>query len=154
MAKLIRQNQKAFETIVSQIKELEGKQVQAGWFASAVYYDGTPVAYVASIQEFGSPANNIPPRPFMRPAVAQNKNAWLALMQQGAKAIIRGGQTLGQVMGKLGQRASDDIAKSIEAVDSPPLKPATIRRKGFAKPLVDSGIMLQSVTYVVEDEKK
>ncbi len=38
--------------------------LQVGWFESAKYDDGTPVAGVAAIQEFGSAKNRIPPRPF------------------------------------------------------------------------------------------
>jgi len=42
------------------------------------------------------------------------------------------------------------VAEKIAAVTSPPWKPVTVKRKGFAKPLVETGQMVQSVTGKVE----
>ena len=52
------------------------KQVRAGFLEGATYPDGTPVALVAAVHEFGAPAKNIPARPFFRAAIAQNKDKW------------------------------------------------------------------------------
>lgn len=54
MAKVTRSNPKAFETLIARVNELDNKQSKAGWFESSVYPDGTPVAYVAAIQEYGA----------------------------------------------------------------------------------------------------
>ena len=164
MAKVTRSNPQAFETLNARIKELQGKQAQAGWFKSAVYPNGTPVAYVAAIQELGSAPQGIPPRPFMRPAISKNKAAWLKIMERGAQAVLKGQMTIGDVMGLVSTRAADDVAKAIVAVTTPPLKRATIlarlrKRKDktltptIQKPLVDTGLMLASVSHVVEDAK-
>ena len=153
MATIKQSNPSSLTILNARLKELDGKDARAGWFESAKYPDGTPVAYVAAIHEFGSPVNNIPPRPFMRPAVAENTPEWRDLMAQGARALLKGTRTLTDVMNMIGTRAAGDIAKAIEAVDSPPLKPATIARKGFSKPLVETGLMLQTVSHTVEDSK-
>ncbi|MDL2105264.1 hypothetical protein QQJ69_19235, partial [Proteus mirabilis] len=47
--------------------ELARKRLSVGFFEHSKYPDGTPIAYVASIQELGYPAGGIPPRPFLRP---------------------------------------------------------------------------------------
>ena len=47
-------------------------------------------------------------------------------------------------------QAAGNVAEKIAAVTSPPLKPVTVKRKGFAKPLIDTGQMAQSVTGKVE----
>lgn len=104
----------------------------------------------------------IPARPFMRPTAIREKQHWLELMAQGAKAIMAGKQTGYTVMDALGLKAAGDIAKSITEVFTPELKPSTIaaRRRALTdnktvgsldKPLVSSGLMLDTVTHIVED---
>lgn len=132
------------------LRELDGYVGKTGWFETAKYEDGTPVAYVASIHEFGSPEQGIPPRPTMRPTAAQNEQEWAALMGQGARAVLRGERAPSDVLELIALRAASDVGDAIRTLTSPPLKPATIERKGFPKPLVDTGLMLQSVTGVVE----
>ncbi|WP_238602470.1 hypothetical protein [Fimbriiglobus ruber] len=46
-----RGNPKAFETLAARLKELSGIETRVGWFPSATYEDGTPVALVASVQD-------------------------------------------------------------------------------------------------------
>jgi len=133
---------------VAVLDGLDGMEGKVGWFESAVYPDGTPVAYVATIHEHG--AGPIPARPFMRPAVAEHGPAWLELLGQGARAAINGQVSPRNVLEAVTLRAAGDVGKAIVAVTSPALKPMTIARKGFAKPLVDTGQMLQSVTGKVE----
>lgn len=125
--------------------DLEGK---VGWFESAVYPDGTPVAYVATIHEHG--AGPIPARPFMRPAVAEYGASWMKLLGEGAKAALNGSVSPHAVLEAVTLRAAGDVGKAIQAVTSPALKPMTIARKGFSKPLIDTGQMFQSVTGKVE----
>ena len=60
--------------LATAIRDIQSKKLRVGWFDTARYQDGTPVAYVAAIQEFGHGA--IPPRPFMRPTIAQQRQAW------------------------------------------------------------------------------
>ena len=55
-------------------EEFEGMVAQVGFPSGINYEDGTSVAYVAAIQEFGAPAVNNPPRPFMQPTVKAKKD--------------------------------------------------------------------------------
>lgn len=140
----------SIDKVVATLDGLDGLEGKVGWLESASYADGTPVAYVATIHEFGAPSQGIPARPFMRPTVAEKGQSWVDLLGQGAKASMNGGPTPEAVLEAVTLRAAGDVAKSIRAVSSPPLKPATVARKGFDKPLVDTGQMLQSVTGKVE----
>lgn len=139
------------------LNDLVGK---VGFFEAAKYPDGTPVAYVASIQEFGSSAQNIPPRPFMRPAVAANSDKWAKAFGKGANAILKGRFTAAQVMASVCEDAAGEVRKAIAAVNNPPLAESTVaaRRRGYAdkkttgsltKPLVATGLMVASVSYEV-----
>lgn len=131
------------------MKDLGTSQAKVGWFETAAYADGTPVAYVATIHEFGT--DKIPARPFMRPAVAQYGPEWVRLIGDAAKAVLLGQVSARAALEMVALKAAGDVGKSITAVSSPPLAPATVKRKGFAKPLVETGQMLQSVTGKVED---
>lgn len=137
-------------TIDAALEGLDGYVGKTGYFETAVYPDGTPVAYVATIQEFGYPSGGIPARPTMRPTAEAQKSAWRDLLRAGAKAALNGQISPRDVLEAVALRAAGDVGKSIQALTSPPLHPDTIKAKGFAKPLVDTGQMFQSVTGVVE----
>ena len=122
---------------------------QIGFPSGANYEDGTSVAYVATIQEFGAPAVNIPPRPFMRPTVTQQKDTWVKILAQDVPKVALGKMSAFDALDKVGIVAASDIQTTISKVYSPPLKPATIRAKGSAKPLIDTGLMLASVSNAV-----
>lgn len=143
--------------LVAAIKELDGVQGKTGWFETAKYATGVPVAYVATIHEFGAEITFdngakaiIPARPFMRPTVAAKGKQWTALLGEGAKSVLTGGATPLQVMEAVALRAAGDVAKTISEITSPPLSPLTIARKGSTKPLVDTGQLIQSVTGIAE----
>lgn len=144
------------DAIKKMLKELESKQIQVGFFETAKYPDGTPIAYVAAIQEFGY--GPIPPRPFMRPAELQNQNKWQAGIAAGVKAALNGSITINAALEQVGMVAAGDVRKAIKAVTAPPLAASTIRarqsrKKGkkaaSTKPLVDTSQMLQAVTSAV-----
>jgi len=145
------------------------KVLKVGWPEKIRYKEeegGEFVAAIAAQNEYGAPHLHIPARPFLGPAISTNKTAWLDQVRRGAKRAIRGETTVLDILDDLGQRASGDVAKAIKAVTSPPLSPITIERraarytsktnktnaKTLSKPLVDTGLMLASVTYLVENE--
>lgn len=130
-------------------EEFEGLVAQVGFPSGKNYPDGTSVAYVATIQEFGAPEVNIPPRPFMRPTVAAQKDEWSSIIAKSIPAVVAGKRTAEDVLELVGIKASADIQETISKVTSPPLKPATIQRKGSAKPLIDTGLMVASVRNAV-----
>lgn len=115
---------KAMEQMKLVLGQLEKKNLKVGFLENATYPDGTPVAYVASIQEFGH--GPIPPRPFMRPAQDQNKEKWSAQFTRVVKAAINGAIDLEQGMEQVGMVAAGDIRKAIKAVTAPPLSPLTL----------------------------
>lgn len=135
-------------TLSAHLRELDGVQARIGWFESAKYPDGTPVAYVAAIHEFGT--TTIPARPFMRPTLTEKRPAWMKLLENGAREVLRGNQSASAVLELVALKAAGDIRKTIASITSPPLSPITVARKGNSKPLIDTGQMFQSITGVVE----
>lgn len=143
------------------LANLSNKSAKVGFFDSAKYADGTPVAYVASIQEFGVAEKNIPPRPFMRPTVSGQKETWGKLAESGARSVLKGNTDIHNVMTQIAGKAAADIQTTITKVTSPALSPKTIAARlrkradgktvgNLTKPLVDSGLMLSSLTFKVE----
>lgn len=129
MAKITRSNRKGFIVLLDRLKELSGINTRVGWFPAAKYENGTNVAYVAAIQEFGS--GPIPPRPFFRTAVAKEKTTWKSNAAQGAKAVLKGTATAHGVMDALGERAQEDVKETINQITSPPLSPVTLELRAM-----------------------
>jgi hypothetical protein len=121
--------------------------LRVGFLENAKYPDGTPVAMIAAIQDFGAPAAGIPPRPFFRNMIADKKGEWPKAIGDLLKANNYDAKiTLDQT----GQAIVGQLRQSIIDTNAPPLKPATVRRKGFEKPLIDTGHMIQSVDYEIK----
>lgn len=136
-------------------KELAALALKVGWFQGSKYPDGTPVAYVAAIQEFGYAEGNIPPRPFFRPTIEAQQSNWRGLVERGVKGIPSGRRTANQVLEGLGLQAAGDVRAAIAQVTSPPLAESTkanrrSRGNSSEKPLVDTRVMLPTLTHQVE----
>lgn len=139
---------------------------KVGWFKDNRYPEtGTPVAEIAAQNEFGNPAKYIPPRPTLRPTISKKREYWKRVARKGAMDILKEGVTTpGHVLEVVGLTAADDFRGAINQLKAPALSPRTIdariqkKKKGrilFAgvdKPLIESGIMLKTLTNVVEDE--
>ena len=152
------------------------KSVRVGFFSTAKYEDGTPVAAVAAWNEFGTesytiePKNKkalaftgsdgetviaksvqhpgIPERPFFRQAIARMEDGVVGIIKSGIdprKLIVDK-----NLADELGAFAQGEIQQSIVNLGTPPNEDATIKSKGSSNPLVDTGFMRDSVTWVVE----
>jgi len=130
-------------------EEFNGLVAQVGLPSGINYEDGTPVAQVAAIQEFGAPAKKIPPRPFIRPTVAEQKEQWTKIIAKSIPKVVEDKMTAFDVLDLVGRVAAADIQTKISSIYSPPLSPITIKRKGSSKPLIETGLMLASVSNAV-----
>jgi len=111
------------------------------------YPDGTSVALVAAVHEFGTAT--VPERSFIRSSIADNQKEYIAMAKRGVKKVLANKLTLNIVAELIGTKAQGDIQAKIVDVSSPPLKAATIAAKGSSNPLVDTGHLRQSVRYEV-----
>jgi hypothetical protein len=123
------------------------KEVRVGFLENALYPDGTYVATVAAIQEWGAPSRHIPPRPFFRTMIAAQKDGWPAALDKNLQAHDYDART---ALSLMGEGIAGQLRQSIVDTNDPPNAPSTIARKGHDKPLVDSGYMLQRVDYEIE----
>jgi hypothetical protein len=97
--------------------------------------------------EFGSPEAGIPPRPFMRNMVAEKSGEWPEAI---AETLKTNEYDVPKSLGQVGEAIAGQLRVSIAEFSSVPLKPETIKKKGFDKQLVDTGHLLASVDYEVK----
>jgi len=121
--------------------------VEIGFLEGATYPDGTPVAMVAAIQEFGAPSRNIPPRPFFRSMIAAKSGEWPSAV---AGLLRTNDYDAEKTLDQTGAAIAGQLRQSIVDTNSPPLAQSTIDRKGSAKPLVDTGHMFNSIDHIVK----
>ncbi|MCJ2136650.1 hypothetical protein MKK69_21810, partial [Methylobacterium sp. J-026] len=113
--------------------------VEVGWLDGATYPDGTPVALVALINEFGNAAHGQPPRPAIRNTIAVNATEWQAKF---AVLLTANSYDTDKALALMGEIIKGDLQQAITEYSGPPLKPSTVARKGSDKQLVDQGIEL------------
>lgn len=102
------------------------------------------VPTVAFFNEYGT--GTAPPRPFFRRMIRLKSGEWGPAL---AALLRQNGYALGKCLRILGEGIAGQLRQSIIDTNAPPLAQSTIARKGFAKPLVDTGHMLASVDYEV-----
>ena len=120
--------------------------VEAGYFESATYEgQGTPVASIAAINEFGE---GVPERPFMRRAVRNSEDQVRELIREHIDGVS--GQPTLALAERVGTVLVTAIQREITELQDPPNAPSTIKRKKSANPLIDTGHMRASTKYRVK----
>ena len=157
-----------FVRIMKELKKLEGKpHVKVGFQGAEgnkPHEDSRgslTVAEVAVYNEFGTSDGRIPERPFMRSTYDTKRDEWTVLTDKFAADIYTGHKNVEQALDLLGHQIVKDIQARIRSspewavanAESTYLrklaKTATgIADVGSVKPLIDTGQMLNSVTYV------
>ena len=112
-------------------------------------------AQLLYIHSKGSPARNIPARPVIEPAISapDNKKAIAYELANAARASLEGKPVTRHLQraGIAGMNASK--AWFTDSRNNwAPHKPSTIKAKGSDKPLIDTGALRASITYVVKSE--
>jgi hypothetical protein len=120
--------------------------VKIGFLENAKYPDGTSVALVAALNEFGVPAHGQPPRPAFRNMVKAKSPEWPAAV---AKLLKANDYDAKRTLDQAGMAIVGQLRQSIVDITDPPLAPATIARKGFDKPWIETAHLLNSVDHEV-----
>ena len=161
---------RAFDDLRKRIEA--GKHVvRVGVPSGTTETDGTPVALIAAVHEFGSPERGIPERPFLRTAIQANKGKYVQLNRKNLVAVLNKTMTVEQALGQLGEIAKGDVQANISNGKFQPLAESTIkarqgkRSKGYSqkinkkaaasggpvdKPLIDTGQLRQSIAWEIE----
>ncbi len=141
--------------ILANLAELDGKRVAVGIQgpeAGAIHPDSElDNVTLGTIHEFGAPGAGIPERSFVRSTFDNRIREWTALL---TKLAVRVYSTTPEnptrALGIFGEVVVSDIRKAMTAGIPPPLKAATVARKGSSTPLIDMGALLGSITSTVK----
>lgn len=138
----------ALKNLKKALEDSHAETLQVGWFSSANYSDSLPVPQVAFWQEFGT--KTAPPRPFFRPAIADNKEKWTMLVDSGATAVLEGRATMSNVFNGLGLTAQADVKNAISGQHQA-LSPVTLAlRKLKNDGQIINGTLVGAVAAAIE----
>jgi hypothetical protein len=143
MAKVKRVSGNAKEYIRELKHKITKDKVRVGFLERKTYPGGATVPMVAAIHEYGG--GRVPPRPFFRPMIKDKKDEWKDLSARLMKAHMN----TETVLGILGEHISGELRQSILSVPGPPLARSTVKKKGFDKLLVNTGLMLESIDWEI-----
>lgn len=137
---------KGFEAVVDRSKPGGMKVGFVKGLGTHPNSNGATVAEIAAYNEFGT--DTIPERPFLRTSIRENmKPVYAPMIKALLEKILNGQVTVTQAIGLLGEKASADVKLKIIAISDPPNADETIDKKGSTNPLIDTGLMNQSVTW-------
>jgi len=87
---------------------------------------------------------NIPARPWLDVGVQSGSADYLEVIQNSNGKLDKALEVIGQI-------AVGKVQKYMIDLRSPPNAPSTVKQKGSSNPLIDTGALVQSVTYSVVD---
>lgn len=155
MAFTLKVDTSVWDRMKKDLLKASGQEVQVG-IVEPVHYgsdnDNLAVAQVWQWQEEGLPAKNIPTRPairvgFMAPI---KKGSYDKLFADSMQRIAEGKSTFKQEYIKLGTVAKVDLKKAVAEWDTPRNAPLTVALKGFDNPLIDSGLLYESIDFKID----
>ena len=124
--------------------------------ASIVYKSGATMGQIAEWNEFGVPRDSgtrIPARPFMRQTFRKKKNIDIAIKGmsvKGSKAMSNPSRIPRILLSVAGKALAAEMKLTIKDWETPKNAESTIRKKGKDDPLVETGLMMNSVRYEVK----
>lgn len=141
------------KALEARIRALGQKKVVVGVPAStnADRKDELSNATIAAAHEFGV-QGHIPERSFLRSTLNENKANASRLLAKELKADIEIGEFSDRPFAIVGEKLAGEVKRKIQAGINPPLDPKTVKRKKSSKPLVDTGSLVQSITYEVRNK--
>lgn len=154
---------KAWRELLAMAHGLDKAHVKVGVLASqggtataATVGPGTPITMVelAAIHEFGSPAAGIVERSFIRSTIARKEQELSDVCAKLARGVVTQKMPVKKALGILGQWVTAQIKATIveRKTEGPEAQEnflSTVLRKGSDTPLVDTGRMINAITYEV-----
>jgi hypothetical protein len=142
-----------WKAVLERFKGRTGASIKVGLLegegAKAYPEGGLTVADVASFNEFGT--DRIPERSFVRGWFDENEDVIRKQIANVAGGVKKGRITFEQAFEQLGLWLVGSMQKRIAQGIEPENAPKTIIRKGSAVPLIDTGMLRQSLKHAVEN---
>lgn len=151
----VRETDKQLQAVQKSIKELKRIDVLVGVPQEEAGREQNDItnAELLYIHTNGSPANNIPPRPIVEPAIQDSKEEIGTLLKEAILKALEG-DTGGAIAGM--EKAGTQGENAVKGWFTNPKNgwaenaESTKKRKGSSKPLIDTGQLRKSITHVVK----
>jgi len=105
---------------------------------------------VGMINEFGSEAADVPERSFLRSTMREKEGEIVELEAEAAYKVVMEQVPAHIALDRVGKITAEFVQRKIlDDRVPPPNAPATIAKKGFDHPLVESGVLAESITHRV-----
>ena len=111
------------------------------------------VAQIAAWNEFGTEDGRVPERSFLRSTISVNHDKYKLLFKKITARLIDDPELYIQLLSKIGFVVQGDVQKTIRDLIDPPNSPKTIAAKKSDNPLVDTGQLGSSITFVIDKVK-
>ncbi len=98
------------------------KEVRMGFLENATYADGTSVATVAAINNFGAPEAGIPARPFFSDMIERHKGNWGDAFGELIKSV---NYDAAKALALMGEGMAGQLREQIVETNSPANSPVT-----------------------------
>ena len=143
----------ALNELKAALSEIGKKRVLVGIPEASVSNPDKEITNAKKLYEntVGNPAKNVPPRPLLEPAIEYHIDKLTEKMKAAALKALEGKSSYNnelELVGALGLQYVigwfDHPANGWEANS-----PMTIKAKGSSQPMIDTGAMKQSLTYVI-----
>ena len=156
-----------FPKMQARLEQLDGKKVSVGvlgggeqtWLASIHEY-GCRIEVTPKMRKYLAATGlylksttthiTIPERAFLRNGYDECKDDVIDKAEKVLGDVIGGTMSTDQLFELIGLLMKSRIQDYARDLDSPPLHPYTVDRKGSSNPLVDSGDMIGAISYKVE----
>ena len=165
---MIKVNLNINNDLLNRIRNIKSGKVEVGWREDTKYDDGTQVAKVAEINEFGAtikvtdkmrkwflvqgfPLNkntteiHIPARSFVRSTCDEKNKEWSDILNSRLQKVFEGELTMEQALLQLGLVIKGNIQEKITQITTPPNSAMTVAMKGKNKPLINTGFMQETI---------
>lgn len=148
------------------VKGLNGKKVKVGalkgdhaWLAGIHEY-GCNIPVTPKMRAFlhsqglhlksTTTEIHIPERSFLRTGHDKNTKRIIEQTERAISQVIAGKMSVDDMLDLYGQQMATAIKTYMRDLSSPPNHPYTVEQKGSSNPLIDTGNLLESITWIKE----
>ena len=152
-----------FDTISTTAKNLNNRTVEVGalngsnaWLANIHEY-GCVIRVTPKMRAFlhrqgihlkkSTTVIKIPERSFLRNGHDENEKRILDQTERALSQVVAGKMSVDDMLDLYGQQMATAIKTYMRDLSQPPNRPYTVEQKGSSNPLIDTGAMLESITW-------
>lgn len=150
-----------FRELWRRTQEIKDGRVQVGIFADGkgaeTYPNGGPTkAEVAVWNEYGTDDGRVPARPAWRMTFDAKREELASFGKKLIESVLDGKMEAHKALGLMGAKMATEIKLTITGGPGvpPPNAARTVSAKGSDRPLVDTGSLVNAITWVVTFGKK